>query len=67
MPMLSYFMGLKHLIPGHEYILRGQDKFGDLETKWCREYGTVYRIKGSLGVSFSTFVRCQLTPDGGAY
>ncbi|KAK0232633.1 cytochrome P450 [Armillaria fumosa] len=34
---------------GHEYILRSQDKFGDLETKWCREYGTVYRIKGSLG------------------
>ncbi|KAK0506722.1 cytochrome P450 [Armillaria luteobubalina] len=34
---------------GHEYILRSQDKFGALETKWCREYGTVYRIKGSLG------------------
>ncbi|KAK0442282.1 PAH-inducible cytochrome P450 monooxygenase PC-PAH 4 [Desarmillaria tabescens] len=33
---------------GHEYILRSQDKFGDLETKWCREYGTIYRIKGSL-------------------
>ncbi|KAK0475189.1 cytochrome P450 [Armillaria novae-zelandiae] len=37
------------LLLGHEYILRSQDKFGDLETKWCREYGTVYRIKGSLG------------------
>ncbi|KAK0197839.1 cytochrome P450 [Armillaria mellea] len=34
---------------GHEYTLYSQDKFGDLETKWCREYGTVYRIKGSLG------------------
>ncbi|PBK89422.1 cytochrome P450 [Armillaria gallica] len=34
---------------GHEYILRSQEKFGDLETRWCREYGTVYRIKGSLG------------------
>ncbi|KAK0199315.1 cytochrome P450 [Desarmillaria ectypa] len=34
---------------GHEYILHSQDKFGDLETKWCREYGTVYRIRGCFG------------------
>ncbi|KAG7450918.1 cytochrome P450 [Guyanagaster necrorhizus] len=36
---------------GHEGVLRGQDNAGDLEMKWCREYGTVYRIAGCLGQS----------------
>ncbi|KAK0245126.1 cytochrome P450 [Armillaria nabsnona] len=34
---------------GHERILRDQDNAGDLETKWRREYGTLYRIGGCLG------------------
>ncbi|KAK0442249.1 cytochrome P450 [Desarmillaria tabescens] len=34
---------------GHERILRDQDNAGDLETKWLREYGTLYRIGGCLG------------------
>ncbi|KAK0199554.1 cytochrome P450 [Desarmillaria ectypa] len=34
---------------GHEQVLRTQDVFGDLETKWRREYGTVYRIRGCFG------------------
>ncbi|KAK0197815.1 cytochrome P450 [Armillaria mellea] len=34
---------------GHELVLRSQAEFGDLETKWRKEYGTVYRIKGCFG------------------
>ncbi|KAK0197850.1 cytochrome P450 [Armillaria mellea] len=34
---------------GHQRVLRDQDNAGDLETKWRREYGTVYRIAGCLG------------------
>ncbi|PBK89443.1 cytochrome P450 [Armillaria gallica] len=34
---------------GHELLLRSQDEFGKLETKWRREYGTVYRIGGCFG------------------
>ncbi|SJL18973.1 uncharacterized protein ARMOST_22578 [Armillaria ostoyae] len=34
---------------GHEHILRDQDNAGDLETKWRKEYGTLYRIGGCLG------------------
>ncbi|KAK0475213.1 cytochrome P450 [Armillaria novae-zelandiae] len=34
---------------GHELLLRSQEEFGDLETKWCKEYGTVYRIRGCFG------------------
>ncbi|KAK0245114.1 cytochrome P450 [Armillaria nabsnona] len=34
---------------GHQRVLRDQDNAGDLETKWRREYGTVYRIGGCLG------------------
>ncbi|KAK0506749.1 cytochrome P450 [Armillaria luteobubalina] len=34
---------------GHELVLRSQEEFGDLETKWRREYGTVYRIGGCFG------------------
>ncbi|KAK0440709.1 cytochrome P450 [Armillaria borealis] len=36
---------------GHERVLRDQGNAGDLETKWRKEYGTVYRISGCLGVS----------------
>ncbi|SJL11692.1 uncharacterized protein ARMOST_15098 [Armillaria ostoyae] len=35
---------------GHERILRDQDNAGDLETKWRKEYGTLYRIGGCLDV-----------------
>ncbi|PBK89446.1 cytochrome P450 [Armillaria gallica] len=34
---------------GHELVLRSQKEFGDLETKWRREYGTIYRIGGCFG------------------
>ncbi|PBK64213.1 cytochrome P450 [Armillaria solidipes] len=34
---------------GHQRVLRDQDNAGDLETKWRREYGTLYRIGGCLG------------------
>ncbi|SJL11671.1 uncharacterized protein ARMOST_15077 [Armillaria ostoyae] len=34
---------------GHERVLRDQGNAGDLETKWRKEYGTVYRISGCLG------------------
>ncbi|KAK0232608.1 cytochrome P450 [Armillaria fumosa] len=34
---------------GHELVLRSQEEFGDLETKWRREYGNVYRIGGCFG------------------
>ncbi|KAK0442306.1 cytochrome P450 [Desarmillaria tabescens] len=34
---------------GHELVLRSQDEFGDLETKWRSEYGTIYRIRGCFG------------------
>ncbi|KAK0197878.1 cytochrome P450 [Armillaria mellea] len=34
---------------GHQRVLRDQDNAGDLETKWRREYGTLYRIRGCLG------------------
>ncbi|KAK0446574.1 cytochrome P450 [Desarmillaria tabescens] len=34
---------------GHQRVLRNQDNAGDLETKWCREYGTLYRTEGGLG------------------
>ncbi|KAK0506710.1 cytochrome P450 [Armillaria luteobubalina] len=34
---------------GHQRALRDQDNAGDLETKWRREYGTLYRISGCLG------------------
>ncbi|KAK0442279.1 cytochrome P450 [Desarmillaria tabescens] len=34
---------------GHERVLRDQDNAGDLETKWRREYGTLYRVGGCFG------------------
>ncbi|KAK0435452.1 cytochrome P450 [Desarmillaria tabescens] len=34
---------------GHERVLRNQDNAGDLETKWRREYGTIYRVRGCFG------------------
>ncbi|KAK0245112.1 cytochrome P450 [Armillaria nabsnona] len=34
---------------GHQRVLRDQENAGDLETKWRREYGTLYRIGGCLG------------------
>ncbi|KAG7440270.1 cytochrome P450 [Guyanagaster necrorhizus] len=34
---------------GHQRVLRSQDEFGNVETKWCREYGAIYRIKGCFG------------------
>ncbi|KAK0438948.1 cytochrome P450 [Armillaria borealis] len=34
---------------GHQRVLRDQENAGDLETKWRREYGTIYRIGGCLG------------------
>ncbi|KAK0245075.1 cytochrome P450 [Armillaria nabsnona] len=34
---------------GHELVLRSQEEFGDLETKWRKEYGTIYRIGGCFG------------------
>ncbi|KAK0432608.1 cytochrome P450, partial [Desarmillaria tabescens] len=34
---------------GHERVLRNQDDAGDLETKWHREYGTLYRVGGCFG------------------
>ncbi len=36
---------------GHERVLRDQGNAGDLETKWRKEYGTLYRIAGCFGVS----------------
>ncbi len=44
-------MELNNRPPGHELVLRSQDEFGGLETKWRRKYGTVYRIGGCFGVS----------------
>ncbi|KAG7440268.1 cytochrome P450 [Guyanagaster necrorhizus] len=44
-------MGSCVITRGHEGVLRGQDNAGDLEMKWCRKYGTVYRIAGCLGQS----------------
>ncbi|PBK91916.1 cytochrome P450 [Armillaria gallica] len=41
-PSASYWLG-------HELVLRSQDEFGGLETKWRRKYGTVYRIGGCFG------------------
>ncbi|KAK0232642.1 cytochrome P450 [Armillaria fumosa] len=37
------------LLGSHQRVLRDQDNAGDLETKWRREYGTLYRISGCLG------------------
>ncbi|KAK0442286.1 cytochrome P450 [Desarmillaria tabescens] len=34
---------------GHERVLRDQNNAGDLETKWRREYGTLYRTGGCFG------------------
>ncbi|KAK0475178.1 cytochrome P450 [Armillaria novae-zelandiae] len=34
---------------GHQRVLRDQENAGDLETKWRREYGNLYRIGGCLG------------------
>ncbi|KAK0442275.1 cytochrome P450 [Desarmillaria tabescens] len=34
---------------GHERMLRDQGNAGDLETKWRREYGNLYRIEGCFG------------------
>ncbi|SJL18979.1 uncharacterized protein ARMOST_22584 [Armillaria ostoyae] len=34
---------------GHERVLRDQDNAGDLETKWRREYGTLFRMGGCFG------------------
>ncbi|PBK89291.1 cytochrome P450 [Armillaria gallica] len=34
---------------GHERVLRDQGNAGDLETKWRKEYGTLYRIAGCFG------------------
>ncbi|PBK92219.1 cytochrome P450 [Armillaria gallica] len=34
---------------GHEYLLRNRQHVGDMETKWCQDYGAVYRIKGCFG------------------
>ncbi|KAK0245095.1 cytochrome P450 [Armillaria nabsnona] len=34
---------------GHERLLRNQENFGDLEMKWCKDYGSVYRIGGCFG------------------
>ncbi len=44
-------MSSRTVLLGHERILRDQNNAGDLETKWRREYGTLYRIGGCLGVS----------------
>ncbi|PBK64199.1 hypothetical protein ARMSODRAFT_1054932 [Armillaria solidipes] len=48
---LNTNMNSRTVLLGHERILRDQDNAGDLETKWRREYGTLYRIGGCLGVS----------------
>ncbi|KAK0442285.1 cytochrome P450 [Desarmillaria tabescens] len=34
---------------GHERLLRNQENFGELEMKWCKEYGSVYRVGGCFG------------------
>ncbi|KAG7440274.1 cytochrome P450 [Guyanagaster necrorhizus] len=34
---------------GHERVLRSQGNIGELEMKWCKEYGTVYRVGGCFG------------------
>ncbi len=49
--LFSSSMELNNRPPGHELVLRSQDEFGGLETKWRRKYGTVYRIGGCFGVS----------------
>ncbi len=36
---------------GHEWIMRNQENFGELEMKWIQEYGAVFRIGGCFGVS----------------
>ncbi|PBK66734.1 cytochrome P450, partial [Armillaria solidipes] len=41
-PSASYWLD-------HELVLRSQDEFGGLETKWRRKYGTIYHIAGCFG------------------
>ncbi|PBK83193.1 cytochrome P450, partial [Armillaria gallica] len=37
------------LLLGHEWIMRNQENFGELEMKWIQEYGAVFRIGGCFG------------------
>ncbi|KAK0455344.1 cytochrome P450 [Desarmillaria tabescens] len=46
-PSPSFLLGLLALT--HEYLLRNRQHVGDMETKWCQEYGAVYRTKGCFG------------------
>ncbi|PBK69991.1 cytochrome P450 [Armillaria solidipes] len=34
---------------GHEWIMRNQENFGELEMKWIQEYGAVFRVGGCFG------------------
>ncbi|KAK0455346.1 cytochrome P450 [Desarmillaria tabescens] len=34
---------------GHEYLLFNRQHVGDMEMKWCQEYGAVYNTKGCFG------------------
>ncbi|KAK0229096.1 cytochrome P450 [Armillaria nabsnona] len=44
---LSTFMLIEGI--GHEWIMRNQENFGELEMKWIQEYGAVFRIGGCFG------------------
>ncbi|KAK0185977.1 cytochrome P450 [Armillaria mellea] len=37
------------LLLGHEWIMRNQENFGELEMKWIQEYGAAFRIGGCFG------------------
>ncbi|KAK0474007.1 cytochrome P450 [Armillaria novae-zelandiae] len=37
------------LLLGHEWMMRNQKNFGELEMKWLQEYGAVFRIGGCFG------------------
>lgn len=45
--------GLLKLGPplGHSQQMNRQFEVGELDEKWVREYGTVWRLKGIMGVS----------------
>ncbi|PBK89327.1 cytochrome P450 [Armillaria gallica] len=54
-PSLSFWLG-------HERVLHNQDNAGDLETKWRREYGTLFRIGGCFGFAILRLSNMFSTP-----
>lgn len=37
-------------LPGHSEEINGQANVGDLERMWFEQYGSIWRLKGCLGV-----------------